>query len=82
MADKEEELDTIPNLKLSHWKFLLSRENDVVSVEKKNELKKLIFDEINKENMAPFYEAAGKEIFGSIDENVLNRMKSENEKKN
>jgi len=51
-------------------------------LKKKNELKKLIFDEINKENMAPFYEAAGKEIFGSIDENVLNRMKSENEKKN
>jgi len=51
-------------------------------LKKKNELKKLIFDEINKENMAPFYEAAEKEIFGSIDENALKRMKkSENEKK-
>jgi len=43
VADKEEELETIPNLKLSHWRFLLTRENDVVSLEKKKRIEKINF---------------------------------------
>lgn len=78
--EKEEELERLPLMEVSNLKFLLSTDDGVTPKEKKEEIKKQILEEIKKENMAPFYETCGSEIFGSIDMNLLFAMKNENEK--
>ncbi|ESN93411.1 hypothetical protein HELRODRAFT_103503 [Helobdella robusta] len=74
---EEEGLAKNPNLELAQWKFLLQTDNYKNNSKIKNDLLQAVKDG----NMAPFYEELCADLQWKLDTNLLEHMKSENEKK-
>jgi len=75
----DEVVEKLPNLEIAHWKFQYTLSNEISP--NKEELKKNILDAVQSQNMAPFYTVLSEELHWSIDQSLLQKMKTENETK-
>lgn len=73
---EEEGLEKIPNLDLAKKKYLLAT-NDFDDDES---LKQEILDQIQENDMAPWYESIYKDLGWAKDKKLISKMKAENEK--
>lgn len=78
MAD--EQVAKIPNLRLKELKFLLTTSDEVISPQDKEKYKQELLQEIDKHNMGPFYEAVCSELKWSVDQSLVQKYSTENEK--
>ena len=61
--------------------FLYQCKNDVVSVSEKVTIKKRIMETMRRKSMGPLYKKLSEDLKWDLDQNLLNEMEAENEKK-
>jgi len=83
----EEGLPKVPKLELAQMKFVLTKESNQAtkslnrSASSLAAIKENLLSEIIKDNMTPFYLECCKDLNWNIDQNLVNKMKAENETK-
>jgi 26S proteasome regulatory subunit N7 len=80
----DEGLPKNPKLELAQFKFYLSKEgapslSTPVRVQENNKIKEQMLKEITECNMTPFYLDCCKELGWTVDNNLVSKMKNENE---
>jgi len=70
-----------PDLDLSQKRFLLSLNDEIVPPEEKTKIKDQLFAAISQDNMLPFYTAVCEQFKWKVDLELVDKMKTEIEKK-
>jgi 26S proteasome regulatory subunit N7 len=82
MVEPDEKIELLPNLEYSQWVFLLKQTNEeIISNQEKQEIKKKLINVISEENMLPFYLYLCEELKWEKDLTLIEKMKKINEEK-
>jgi len=75
------EIKPIPKLKLAEDRFLLTLDDEIVPLEKKEQIRNDLLKAAAAENMLPFYQSLNEQFKTTEDPGLVNKMKTENEQK-
>jgi len=76
---EEKEKSRSPLMQAFEWEFLLSRSNEVVPPAEKAEIKSKLLQQIQKDEMAPFYQRVAQKFGWPVDAALLSSLQKKNE---
>jgi len=75
------EIKPIPKLDLAEKRFLLTLDDEIVSAEKKEQIRKELVEAVTAENMLPFYQSLIEQFKWTEDSSLVEKIKTDNEQK-